>query len=69
MTNQRFADLVGCNFTTASRLRNGRRLPSHNMYHRICKAFKLDEAQRVRFSDAIAKGPESSGKWITRNLF
>lgn len=41
MTNERFAELVGCHFTMASRLRNGNRLPSLSLMQSIHEAFNL----------------------------
>lgn len=42
VTNNEFGDRVGCDFTMASRLRNGERLPSRELLERIVAAYGLD---------------------------
>lgn len=42
MTNQALADIVGCHFSTISRLMNGSRLPSTVLLDRIATATGCD---------------------------
>lgn len=66
MHNEEFAERVGCDFTTASRYRNGQRTPSYAMLVRICKAFDLEMTPLIL---ACAKGPEAFGKLISQLVF
>lgn len=69
LLNKEFAELVDCDFTTASRLKNGQRLPSMHMFTSICEAFKLSNAKRREFQDAVDAGAQESGKWIKHHLY
>lgn len=57
-TNQEFAQRVGIDHTHASRLRNGQRLPSADLLHRIHLAFDipLDRLHKARNDGADAFG-------------
>jgi len=64
-TNFEFADRVGCDFTTASRLRNGQRLPSRDMLSRIIKAFDLDPAEALTASE----DPATFSAYLREHVF
>lgn len=66
MTNQEFADLIGCHVTTVSTYRNGRRLPSVRLLESIRQA--LDMSQ----DDIIAvwsQGPQAFATFLRENVF
>lgn len=66
VTNEAFARRVGCDYTTASRYRNGQRLPSYAMMQRIAHAFELPlEA----LATAAARGAPAFGKYLRRHVF
>jgi transcriptional regulator with XRE-family HTH domain len=48
ITLHEFGDRVGCDYTTASRLLSGDRMPSTRLLARICTAFKLDHGEALR---------------------
>jgi|HubBroStandDraft_2_1064218.scaffolds.fasta_scaffold01427_10 transcriptional regulator with XRE-family HTH domain len=48
MSLHRFGELVGCDYTTASRLLSGDRRPSTDLLNRICDAFGLDHGEALR---------------------
>jgi hypothetical protein len=66
VTNDVFAEKVGCDFTTASRLRNGNRKPSFDLFLRITRAFELD---RMDALTAYEAGQESFGQYLRDNVF
>lgn len=66
ITNQEFADRVGCHFSMASRLRAGKRLPAVALMRRISKEFKVPMDV---LSDAHAKGPEAFGRVLRERVF
>lgn len=66
VTNHAFAAAVGCNYTMASRLRSGARMPSAKMLTRICKAYKLDEGEALRMH---AQGPDKFSAWLRTRIF
>lgn len=47
LTNPQFAEHVGCDFTTASRIRNGYRLPSLSLFARMVAHYHLDANEAV----------------------
>lgn len=47
VTNEEFGARVGCDFTMASRLRNGTRLPSRELLERIIAAYQLDANEAI----------------------
>lgn len=65
-TNSSFAARVGCNYTMASRLRSGNRMPSVYMLVRICSAYELDEGEALR---QFAKGPTAFSQWLRDGVF
>lgn len=66
MTNERFAELVDCHFTMASRLRNGQRLPSAKLLVRIKNAFDLPYTELMAAYD---DGPEAFGQYIRFKVY
>lgn len=66
MTNEAFAQATGCTFTMASRLRNGRRLPSAALLIRIMDAYDLD-AEEILL--AHQGGPEIFGQYIRKMVY
>lgn len=66
MTNNAFADAVGCDFTMASRLRNGQRLPGIRLMIRIQAAFDLPYDDLMQ---AYEGGPESFGAYLRTHVF
>jgi transcriptional regulator with XRE-family HTH domain len=66
VSNHQFAEKVGCNYTMASRLRNGKRTPSAQMLVRICAAFNLDMGQALQ---AYANGREAMAQWLRDEIF
>ncbi len=70
MTNQAFAEAVGCNFTMASRLRNGKRLPSFRMFLRIVEAFDLDlQEAAAAYQASSLDHAEPFGRYLTEKVF
>lgn len=65
-SNHDFADKVGCNYTMASRLRNGKRSPSLPMLVKICQAYNLDYGAAMR---AYAAGREAMAQWLRTEIF
>ncbi len=48
ITLHEFGERVSCDYTTASRLLSGDRMPSTRLLSRICAAFELDEGEALR---------------------
>lgn len=64
VTNEEFGAKVGCDFTTASKLRNGTRLPSRELLERIIRAYDLDA------NDAIqATRSDTFGDYLKTMIF
>lgn len=68
-SNPDFARRVGIHFTTASRLRNGDRMPSVACLSRIITAFDLAGSVLEEFMQAAEGGAETLGAWINEHLF
>lgn len=66
VTNDVFAERTGCDFTTASRLRNGNRMPSAALLVRIVRAFDLDMARTM---EAYEAGPKDFSAYLRENVF
>lgn len=58
ITNQEFADRIGCHHTMASRLLNGDRTPSLELMQSICEAFAIPMATLI---EAKMAGTEAFG--------
>jgi transcriptional regulator with XRE-family HTH domain len=76
MTNVEFARRVGCHHTTASRYRNGERVPSTALAMRILDEFPLTSKQKDQLLRLMAaKGMslderrKTFGKWLRENVF
>lgn len=66
VTNNEFARLTGCNYTMASKIRNGTRKPSAGLLTRIILVFELDAEQSI---EAYAKGPVLFSDYLRKNVF
>src|SRR5688500_9702187 len=66
VTNEQFGEAVGCDYTMASRLRNGQRLPSRELLERIVNAYGLDGNEALR---ATAGGGESFARFLADHVF
>lgn len=65
-TLMEFGDAVGVHFTTASRYRNGERVPSTGVAYRIAKYYGLEPADVLA---AIVAGREAFGHFMRMNVF
>jgi transcriptional regulator with XRE-family HTH domain len=61
-----FGKAVGVHFTTASRYRNGDRVPSTGVAYRIAQYYNLDPGEVL---GAIAAGREAFGHFMRMNVF
>lgn len=66
LTNQEFADRTGCDFTTASKIRNGYRRPGIDLFVKTVQEFDLDPREAVL---AFARGREAFKEFINRTVF
>lgn len=66
MTNYEFGEKVGCDYTMASRLRNGHRLPSTGLLIRIRDAFELPSDEILA---AYNKGSAEFGQFLQQRIF
>lgn len=66
VSNTVFGRAVGVHFTTASRYRNGDRVPSTGVALKIAEAFDLDPGDILR---AIRDGREAFGHFMRMNVF
>lgn len=64
--NTEFAKRVGCHFTSASRYRNGNRLPGVPILGRIMLAFGLPLQSTL---DAYDKGAEEFSRYLREHVF
>ena len=65
MTNKQFGQKIGVDFSIASRLRNGKRLPTVKQLWRLSHVFKLPTKALV---DACAVGPEAFGEYLRTHI-
>lgn len=65
-SNTEFGNATGVHFTTASRYRNGERVPSTGVARRMALHYGLDAAEVL---DAIAKGRAYFGHYVRMNIF
>lgn len=65
ISNQQFAQDVGCHHSMASRLMSGDRLPSLDMLHRISEAYGIERDQLV---DHSLEGAEAFGRFLRSKL-
>jgi transcriptional regulator with XRE-family HTH domain len=66
VTNEEFGERVGCDYTMASRLRGGKRLPSRELLERIVAAYQLDGGEALA---ATAGGPEVFARYLSERVF
>lgn len=66
LTNSEFGEAVGCDETTASRLRGGTRIPSLSLYIRIHDAFNLDWHNMAQ---AYKGGGETFSRLLRQQVF
>ncbi len=66
ITNDEFGRAVKCDFTMASRLRNGERLPSRELMERIVAAYGLDANEAL---SASRKGGKAFSAYLRKNVF
>lgn len=66
VSNASFGRAVKVHFTTASRYRNGERVPSTDVALRIVKEYGLDLEEMI---EAMAGGREVFGHYIRMNVF
>ncbi|HEV2346431.1 MAG TPA: helix-turn-helix transcriptional regulator [Actinocrinis sp.] len=65
-TLMEFGKAVDVHFTTASRYRNGERVPSTGVAHRIIQYYNLDPGELLA---AIAAGREAFGHYMRMHVF
>jgi transcriptional regulator with XRE-family HTH domain len=66
LTNPRFAELTGCDFTSASKIRNGHRRPSLELFMRMMIVFNVDANDAV---DAWKRGPRAFTDFLNEMIF
>lgn len=66
VTNEEFGERVGCDYTMASRLRGGKRLPSRELLERIVSAYQLDGGEALA---ATAGGPDAFARFLSDRVF
>jgi transcriptional regulator with XRE-family HTH domain len=66
LTNEAFAEAVGCDFTHASKIRNGSRLPSLPLLIKIREVYALDGNECL---DAYAAGPITFARYLNSKVF
>lgn len=66
VTNNEFARLTGCDYTMASKIRNGTRKPSTGLFTRIILVFDLDAEQAVH---AYAGGAVIFSDYLRKQVF
>lgn len=66
ITNRDFGKRVGCNYTMASKMRRGTRLPSGALLARIILAFDLDAQKAVV---AYSGGSATFGAYLEQEVF
>lgn len=69
VSNTDFARRVGIHYTMASRIRNGKRMPSAATLTAIIRAFHISEPLLTSMMNALDGGQDEFGKWIRKNLF
>jgi len=66
VSNASFGKAIGVHFTTASRYRNGERVPSIDVARKIVQAYDLDLNE---MTEAMAGGRETFGHYIRMHVF
>lgn len=68
-SNTDFARRVGIHYTMASRIRNGKRMPSAGTLSSVIEAFQIKGKKLDDLMHAVNEGQESFGVWVRANLF
>jgi transcriptional regulator with XRE-family HTH domain len=68
-TNPEFAELAGIAPTTASRIRNGHRVPSRETVQAIIAGFQLTGSVAQRCKDAYLTGGNAFAEFVRKELF
>lgn len=68
-SNTDFARRVGVHYTMASRIRNGKRMPSSKTLSAIQVAFDIKGADLQSMMAAMEGGVEKFSAWVRENLF
>lgn len=66
LTNQEFADAIGCHHSMASRIRGGKRLPGLPLVESMSKVYGIPVN---RLLAARKKGEEAFGEFVTKQIF
>jgi transcriptional regulator with XRE-family HTH domain len=66
LTNQQFAQRTGRDFTTASKIRNGGRMPGLELFLKIVIEFDLDPREAIV---AAYRGREAFKEFVNRTVF
>jgi hypothetical protein len=66
LTNTRFAELTGCDFTSASKIRHGVRMPSLKLFMIFARVFRIDANDAV---DAYWKGQDAWVEFLNEMIF
>jgi transcriptional regulator with XRE-family HTH domain len=66
ITLEKFAQTVGCHYSTASRFRSGERMPGPELLGRIVSAYSLDPRETL---DAYSTGPIAFGRFLRDHVF
>jgi transcriptional regulator with XRE-family HTH domain len=68
-SNTDFARRVGVHYTMASRIRNGKRMPSSRTLSAIQVAFNISGQQLQDMMRAVEGGAPAFSSWVRENLF
>ena len=68
-SNNQVAERLGCDHTTVSRLRAGKRVPSLKLAVRISEVYELSKDDQADFFAAMAEGPKACGRFLTERVF
>jgi len=69
VTNAEFARLTGCNYTMASKIRNGARMPSGALFSRIVRVFDLNgDAAVEAYAGGRAGSMDKRRLWTIKKL-
>lgn len=69
VTLDKFAERVGCHFTTASRLKSGERLPGRELFGRIIEAYNLDAREANKIYTSAGDARKAFGKYLRDTVF
>lgn len=68
-SNTDFARRVGVHYTMASRIRNGKRMPSSHTLSSMQVAFGVQDGDLRSMMKAIEGGQDTFGAWVREHLF